>query len=164
MRHLSQAALLALALLLPAVPSIAKAGFIVEASLGKGLQVSPSIEQSFQQTNLLLAAGYGLGQVLRLEGGVVMDLPQTNRDLNLRFRPMLVIDPPILPVYGRLIAGFSNLLGSGPVAYEFGGAIGAGFSLMGVGVYAEIGLIPQAASGSQFAWLAEGRLGGYYAF
>lgn len=164
MRHLSLAGLLAIALL---VPGAANAGFIVEASLGKGMQVAPSIDDSLQQTNLLLAVGYGLGTMLRLEAGMVMDLPQSNdggdRDLNLRVRPMLVIDPPILPVYGRLIAGFANVIGDGPLAYEFGGAIGAGISLFGIGLFAELGLIPQAVD-SNFAWLGEGRVGGYYAF
>ncbi len=159
MRKLATTAVVFIALLLPGV---AKAGFILESSIGKGLQVSPSVQKDLQPVNLLVAPGYGLGKMIRAELGVVLDLPKESKDLNLRLRPMLVVDPPILPIYGRVILGVANLLDKSR-AFEFGGAIGAGGSLGPVGLFGEVGVIPQAASDG-FVWLLEGRVGGYYAF
>lgn len=144
------------------LPSAAQAGWVVEASVGRGMQVEPSVDDDLGPTNLLVAPGYGLGEVLRAEVGFVIDLPEENVGTNLRLRPMLVIDPPILPLYGRLIVGVANLL-ENERAFEFGGAVGIGGSIGGIGLYAEVGALPQAIAGD-FIWIAEGRAGAYLAF
>jgi hypothetical protein len=160
MRKLTLFALLAAVMI---APQAARAGFVLEASLGRGMQVAPEFKPEIGRTNLLLAPGYGLGEVLRAEIGFVFDVPDgTNPDLNLRVRPMLVIDPPVLPLYGRVIVGMANVLDD-TRAFEFGGAIGAGAELGGVGIYAELGVLPQA-SDDDFLWLLEGRAGVYISF
>ncbi|MBN1960085.1 MAG: hypothetical protein JW841_04000 [Deltaproteobacteria bacterium] len=143
-------------------PAISKAGVIVEASLGRGAQVSPSVDDKWGPVNIMIAPGLSIGQMLRAELGVVMDMPQDNSDTNMRLRPMLVVSPPLLPVYGRLILGVGNLL-EGPRSIEYGGALGVGASLAGIGVFAEAGVIPQRVDGESYVIL-EGRVGAFYIF
>ncbi len=159
MRKLSLVIAVAVAL---AVPAVARAGFILEASLGRGWQVSPSIDDSAGPWNVMVAPGYGLGEMIRAELGFVIDMPNDGAETNLRLRPMLVIDPPIIPIYGRLIFGVGNLL-EGDRSIEFGGALGVGVSLLGVGIFAEGGVIPQRVGGAT-ATIIEARAGGFYAF
>ena len=47
--------------------------------------------------------------------------------------------------------------------FEFGGAVGLGGSLFGLGVFIEAGLLPQNQSG-ELVWIAEARAGVYYVF
>ncbi len=145
-----------------AAPAAAQAGFIVEGSVGKGYIVSPSVSDKAGPTNIMIAPGYGLGEMIRAELGFVFDMPQDNNDLNLRLRPMLVIDPPIIPLYGRLIVGMTNVL-SGDRHFEFGAALGVGGSIAGIGLFAEAGMVPMIVSGTT-NWNLEGRAGAYYAF
>ena len=152
------AAMIAIAI----APQAARAGIIVEASLGKGAQVSPSIDKKWGPTNFMLAPGLSLGQMLRAELGIVMDLPNNGIGTNLRLRPMLVVSPPIIPLYGRLIIGVANLL-DGKKSFEYGAALGVGMSLAGLGIFAEAGVVPQQIGG-QSNVILEGRVGGFYIF
>jgi len=157
---------------LMAVPSLAEAGIIIEASVGKGLQVKPTppLNSDFAgrlaQTNLLIAPGYAIGQMLRAELGVLMDMPGkaagVKQDFQVRLRPMLVVSPPLLPLYGRLIFGMANVLKKDRVI-EYGAALGVGASLFGLGLFAEAGVIPQAADAGT-VWIVEGRAGGFFTF
>ncbi len=146
---------------LVALPLSAKAGFVIEASGGYGVQVSPGVETGLPP-NVMLAAGYGLGEIIRAEIGFVVDKPEGEDPTNLRIRPMLVVDPPVLPVYGRLIVGFANLLDD-ERAFEYGAALGVGGSVGGLGLFAEAGYIPQSIEG-EFHSFIEARAGAMLSF
>lgn len=159
MRSAVFAPLLSAALLIPAA---AHAGFVLEGSLGKGVTVSPDVDDRAGPTSVLIAPGYGLGEMLRAELGFVFDMADGNSSTtNLRLRPMLVIAPPVLPVYGRLVLGVTNLL-EGDRHIEYGGAVGASMSIAGLGIFAEAGVIPQSIN-DQLFWVLEGRAGAYFA-
>ncbi len=143
-------------------PLAAHAGFVVEASAGRGAMVSPSIEPDVGVTSFQLMPGYGLGEVLRAGIGVVFDAPEGDAPANLRLRPTLTLDPPIFPLYGRLILGVSNLL-DGDTNFEYGGAVGVGGSVAGIGLFAEIGVLPETVA-EETIWIAEGRAGVMLAF
>ncbi len=151
--------LLAVALL--AMPMAAQAGFVVEGSLGYGAQMRPSFEVEGQ--SLMLAPGYALlGEVLRLELGLVLNRSQLdNGDFHMQLRPMLVIDPPILPFYVRGIVGFDDPFGDRQLAY--GAALGVGGSVLGLGLFAEAAYLPRFDGGTRVD-LAEARVGGFFAF
>jgi hypothetical protein len=145
-----------------ALAPAARAGWGLEASLGKGAQVSPS-PVAATQTNLMLAPGYGLLGLLRLELGIVGDLPDIkNSEFNLQLRPMVVIAPPIFPLYGRAIFAVTNLL-EGKTTIAYGAAAGVKFGLGPVGVFAEAGLLPRSID-SKLSWVVEGRVGAALGF
>ena len=149
------------AIALMAIPMTAEAGFIIEGSVGSGFLVKPDCCNR-TPTNLMLSPGYGFGEMLRAELGIVADLGDIeNADPALQLRPMLVFDPPIIPFYGRLIIGLFSPFDSDKREWAYGGALGIGFSLFGLGMFAEAGYIPVGNADTQ---LFEGRLGGFYAF
>jgi hypothetical protein len=156
MRRWFQAALVLC--LLAAAPAAARAGLMLEGSLGKGVKVSPSPTHA-TQTNLMLAPGVTLlSDILRLQVGFVGDLPDIkNSKFDLQFRPMLVVAPPILPIYGRAIFAVTNVL-HGKTTIAYGAAAGLKIGLGPVGVFAEAGLLPRSIA-SQINWVIEGRLG-----
>jgi hypothetical protein len=165
MRRWFQAALVLSVLV---VAPAAHAGFIVEGSLGKGVKVSPSPAKQ-TQTNIMIAPGVTLlGDILRLEVGFVADLPDVkDSKFNLQFRPMVVVAPPILPIYGRAIFAVTNVL-KGKTTIAYGAAAGLKFGLGPVGVFAEAGLLPRsvedATGSSKINWVIEGRLGANLTF
>jgi hypothetical protein len=153
-----RSSLFALAFVLVATPVVANAGMVVEASAGRGTLIEPSFEPNQGVTSFMIAPGYGLGEVIRLALGVVWDVPEGGEAGNFRLRPMLTLDPPLLPIYGRLIFGFTNLTGDGGVQYEVGGALGVGAELGGIGLFAELGVIPEFVEGERYTTV-EGRGG-----
>jgi hypothetical protein len=159
MRRWFQAALV---LSLLAFAPAARAGWIVEGSVGKGVSVSPSpVKQT--QTNIMIAPGYTIIDILRLELGLVSDLPDVkDSKFNLQFRPMLVVAPPIFPLYGRAIFAVTNLL-HGKTTIAYGAAAGFKLGLGPVGVFAEAGLLPRSVN-STINWVLEGRLGANVTF
>jgi hypothetical protein len=76
---------------------------------------------------------------------------------------MLVLDPPVFPLYARLILGVTGLLADGGPFIAYGGALGVSASLFGVGIFGEVGALPRSVA-EQFIWVVEGRAGVYYAF
>jgi hypothetical protein len=86
---------------------------------------------------------------------------------NLQFRPMVVVAPPILPIYGRAIFAITNVL-KGKTTIAYGAAAGLKFGLGPVGVFAEAGLLPRsvddATGSSKINWVIEGRLGANLTF
>lgn len=143
-----------------AVPLTARAGGIVSVSLGTGAVVSPGCCGTRTPTNIMVAPGYGLGEMIRAELGVVGVLDDVEGgEYNLSIRPMLVLDPPIIPIYVRAIFAVNNLL-EGDTSYTYGGAIGVGLSLLGLGIFAEAGILPNTDDITVF----EVRAGAYYAF
>ncbi|MEE8409415.1 MAG: hypothetical protein V3T05_07410 [Myxococcota bacterium] len=157
MRHVSTAAAVVGLL---AAPLTAKADWIVAGSAGKGYQLRPS--PGVVDTNLMLTAGYGFGEYIRLELGAVADLGDVeNSKFDVKIRPMLVLAPPLIPIHARVVVGMANILND--ATFEFGGAIGLSGSLFGLGVFVEAGLLPQNQSGT-LVWIAETRAGVYYVF
>lgn len=189
MRKFVVAAMLSALTLLPAA---ARAGFLLEASAGEGLQTSPKPSPGvsrWEQTNLEIAPGYSPSlpvlSMFHLQLGLVVDFgDKANTKSNLELRPMLAVVPPFFPLYGRVIFGVSNLFDRDGSKREivYGGALGLRIGLPGIGfvpalgVFAEAGLIPRkrdfvnvaadgtATTDSKFAWVVEGRVGAYIDF
>ena len=163
MRHLSKLILVAA---LFVVPATAQAGFIIEGSLGSGVQVKPTPIGRIP-TNIMIAPGYGLGTLLRFELGLMGSLGDVeNSKFDLQLRPMIVLSPPLIPLYARLTYAVMNLTDSDRRQQAFGGALGVDFELMDtVGIFAEVGVLPvKPKDVTDFVWLVEGRAGAYFAF
>lgn len=143
------------------VPFAARAGIIVEGSLGKGGTVKP--DKHWNPTNVMVAPGVTLlADILRLQLGLVGDVPDVqNSKFDLQLRPMLTVKPPILPLHVRAIFAVQSLIHDVRVAY--GGAVGLNISLFGIGVFAEAGLLPTSIN-SEINWVIEGRVGASVAF
>ncbi len=144
-------------------PLSAHAGFIIEGSVGKGMDLKPEVKAT--PSNVMVAPGLSLlADMLRLEVGLVAELPDVkNSKFDFGVRPMVVVSPPVLPIYARGILGFSNLTHKASRHIEYGAALGFSISLVGLGVFAEAGLLPYSIN-DQFHWNLEGRLGAFYKF
>ncbi len=159
-----RAACLAAALVLTAVPAAARAGVVLDASVGKGVQVSPGTEA--MPTNVMLAPGLSFfDDILEAQLGVVADLTDVRNSsvqspkLDMELRPMLKIAPPLLPIYGKAILAVTNLTGNaGGTTVAYGGALGTQLKLAGVGLFLEAGTLPRSVNGT-FVWVVEGRAG-----
>ena len=153
-------ALVASALLL--APLSARAGLVFEGSAGSGFTLSPHAGDRIP-TNLMLAGGYSF-PVVRLELGVVGNLADVSHSkFDLDLRPMLMVKPPLFPLYARVIAGVSGLL-EGPSSFTYGGALGVRLGL-GVGAFVEAGALAKRMkvnAKDKDVWFAEGRLGLYW--
>jgi hypothetical protein len=159
MRRLFQAAVV---LGLLAIAPLARAGIIVEGSVGKGAKLGPS-PVAAEQSNFMLAPGITFADLLRVELGFVWDLPDLHASKhNFELRPMLVVAPPLLPIYGRAIFAFTNLA-SGHKDVAWGAAGGIKLGVGPIGVFAEVGLLPRSRAGT-INWVVEGRLGAYVGF
>jgi hypothetical protein len=135
--------------------SSARAGFIVEGSLGKGASVSPEVEA--QPLNVMLAPGVTIFSLLRLQVGLVANMPDVeNSKFDIGVRPMITLSPPLFPLYGRAIFAWDNLIHDSEIAY--GGALGFSIELAGIGVFAEAGFLPRKISDKTW-WIIEGRAG-----
>jgi hypothetical protein len=161
------------------IPAAARAGFLVEASLGKGYQASPS-PKGWDQLNLEIAPGYASSlpvlSMFRLQLGIVTDFAdKSGSKSNLELRPMLSIVPPLLPIYGRVIVEVSNILGRDGVKREiaYGAALGVRIgtpsigAIPAMGIFAEVGALPRSrdfGTESKTAWVFEGRAGAYLDF
>ncbi|MBN2576111.1 MAG: hypothetical protein JXP73_16240 [Deltaproteobacteria bacterium] len=159
------------------VPAAARAGFILEASYGKGYQVSPT-PRFWEQSNIELSPGYAPSlpvlSMLKFQLGIVMDIADGSaaNKTNLQIRPMVSLVPPVIPVYGRVVFVVNNLL-KGEREYAYGGVVGARVGipsitvLPGVGVFAEVGYLPRSrdyGTESKFSSVVEGRAGAYLYF
>jgi hypothetical protein len=151
----------ALVLGLLSFASAAHAGWIIEGSVGKGARVSPSPAQA-TQTNVMIAPGFTV-PFLRFEVGLLNELPDLkDSKYNIEVRPMIVVAPPILPLYGRAIFAFTNLL-HGDTHFAWGAAGGVKIGIGPVGVFAEAGFLPRSIA-STINWVIEGRLGAWIGF
>ena len=155
-------ALLALGLFLG--PASVRAGSVFEASAGSGVRWVPSPVVRIP-TNLMLTGGYSFAGTLKLELGVVGDLSDVkNSKFDLDLRPMVVLSPPVLPVYLRGIFGVAGLV-AGPEALNYGGALGVRLGAFGKGAFLEAGALSKkikVGTEHKDAWIAEGRLGIYF--
>ena len=140
----------------------ARADATLALSLGYGQQLTPTSQT--ESTNLMVAPGFGIGNVLRIElgilGAVEASRPGSNSGPGLQFRPMLVISPPLLPVYGRLIVAAVDPF-SAKRTLAYGAALGLTVALSSVGLFVEAGILPRAYN-TYFAWVLEGRAGVYF--
>lgn len=165
MRRLALAALAALSL---ATPAAARAGGVFELSAGSGARIDPSPVERIP-TNVMLAGGYSFAGIVKLELGVLGNLADVKHsEFDLQLRPMLVLSPPVIPLYARAIGTYSGLV-NGPKKFQVGGALGVSFGLFGVGAFLEAGALPSTVEVSTPAgkvektwWLGEGRLGVYF--
>jgi hypothetical protein len=174
MRRLTLAAVAVLGLSL--LPRPALAGPVLEFSIGSGAQQNPSSMERVP-TNLMLAPGWGFAGILKLELGLAANLAdvQSSR-FDLELRPMLVVSPPLFPLYLRGITVVQNLL-NGPTTAGYGGALGMSFGLFGAGFFMEAGGLARTVtvstvtggtspptSQNELRWGFEGRAGAYYSF
>jgi hypothetical protein len=146
-------------------PTPAKAGPLVEVSFGQGYRISPSPADALG-FNFMVAPGYSLlAGVLKLELGIMGNLEDVEqREFDLNLRPMIVLKPPLFPVYGRAIFAIQGLVDS-PVTVAYGGALGASFGIpfTGIGIFGEVGALPRVIH-SVSVWVLEWRLGASYEF
>jgi hypothetical protein len=130
----------ALALLL--APAASRAGVVVELSAGSGFRYDPSPTER-TPTNLMVAPGYSFAGMLKLELGLVGNLGDVKGSkFDLDLRPMVVVSPPIVPIYLRGIFAVTNLT-NGPQKVQYGGALGTSFGALGFGGFLEAGLVPR---------------------
>src|SRR5512137_2677138 len=127
------------------VPAAARAGFILEASAGKGYQVSPT-PRGWEQLNLNIAPGWAPSlpvlSMFHLQLGIVTDIADNSGSkTTLELRPTLSLIPPILPLYGRVMVVIGDVLGryEGKREYPFGGAVGARIGIPGITILPAIG-------------------------
>jgi hypothetical protein len=147
MRRLSLA-LLTLALL--ASPLAVRAGgFHVEGSVGSGVRTGVG-DAARIPTNLMATLGYGFTDMIKLQVGAVANLGDVSASysaggskFDVDLRGMLVVAPPLFPLYLRGIAGVTSLK-SKPARFTWGGALGMSFGLLGVGVFGEVGAMQRA--------------------
>ncbi len=158
----------AAALALLAGPVAARAGAVLEFSAGSGFRWDPSPTER-TPTNLMLAGGYSFAHMLKLELGVVGNLSDVKGSkFDVDLRPMLVVSPPLFPLYLRGIFAVTNLA-NGPQKIQYGGALGFSFGLLGIGGFLEAGIVPRVVEittptgkTDKTYRLAEGRVGVYW--
>jgi len=145
----------------------AHAGWVIEGSVGKGGKVTDP--RAWQPTNIMAAPGYELLGLLRLQLGIVGSLGDVkDSKFDLQLRPMVGIYPPFIPVYARAIFAYENLLHS-PHVWALGGAGGIklGLPFIGLGLFAEVGVLPhfEKENGTTHeVTIVEGRLGAFWVF
>ncbi len=162
-------ALLALTLL--ASPAAARAGMLFEASVGSGVRAGIGSAERIP-TNVMATVGYGFADMLKLEVGALANLGDAKSSFStggskfdVDVRGMVVVSPPLFPLYLRGIAGVTSLK-TKPAKFTYGGALGAGFGLFGVGAFVEAGAMQHTyeiatpvGTVSKDGWQIEGRLG-----
>ncbi len=152
------------ALALSLCPFSARAGGLIEGSVGSGFRWEPKPTERIP-TNVALTLGYSL-PVVKFELGAVgnlNDVKSSKFDLDLR--PMLVVKPPLFPFYFRGILSYSNLI-EGPKTVGYGAAVGGRIGPpIGIGAFLEAGAIMKRlklGTVEKDTWFAEGRLGVYW--
>jgi hypothetical protein len=167
-----------LALTSLAVPAAASAGGLhLELSVGSGVTAGVGTTERIP-TTIGAAVGYGFTDMLKLQVGAFYGLGDVTDSTvsssfdakNLDLRAMLKIEPPVFPLYFRGIVGITDLI-EGQQDFTWGGAVGVGFGLFGIGGFVEAGAmqrtftyaVPGAPAGtptvSEKGWQVEGRVG-----
>ncbi len=152
-----------LAVALWAAPRPASAGWLVEGSLGFPWQTSPSSLR--QQTNIMVAPGYSFAMdIVAVQLGVLANLANVDgSSFNWSLRPMVMVQPPVVPLFGRVILDVANLgtksapLGSSTVTtFGFGGGFSFGVAM--ARILAEVDYLPRSIGGTSTT-VIEGRVG-----
>jgi hypothetical protein len=164
---------------LAVAPLTARAGPVVEGSVGVGWQLTTSVDRT--PVNVMVAPGWGFAGLLKLELGLLANMGDVqNSKFDLELRPMVVISPPLIPLYLRGIFAVQNFV-NGPTAIAYGAALGVSFGLLGAGLFVEAGVLPRnvkvdattnarvvgstsSPTKDVFRWFVEGRAGAYYDF
>lgn len=156
-------ALVMAALVFVAAPRVARADVLtwtLTGSAGFGYEVHPKRHE--QAENIMVTGGLGiLYDRLRFELGAVGAYgalwAHGPRHAQFELRPMVRINPPLLPLYARVIfAGLFPYVDRANVAY--GGALGINIPLWRVGLMAEVGTLPRRVQ-QVTHWIMEARLG-----
>ena len=140
----------------PARPS---AEFTLAGSLGFAFQVNPSARVG--AVNLMLTPGIQFLDVLRIELGILGALENAvddGTDVGLEFRPMLVLAPPTIPLYGRLIFASVDPFSDGRRTWAYGLGAGLAFGVGAVQLFGEVAALPRYFNGAM-RWLLEARFG-----
>jgi hypothetical protein len=153
--------LFALSLLsLVAVAPKAHAGFTIEGSVGKPYQLT-SPGDGFQPTNIMIAPGYEVLEMVRFQLGFAAQLADVEGyKAAWQLRPSVGLFPPILPLFARATFALENIGNDTHTALGLSG--GVKLSLLGLGVFLEAGYLPTFASKTYQA--IEGRAGAYFGF
>ncbi len=167
------------------IPAAARAGVVLEASYGKPYQVTTP--RAWGQSNLMLTPGYApslpILSMFQLQVGFAFDLAdKSGTKTEMQLRPMILFNPPIIPLYARAFLFFPNMLGRAEGDDRkpgYGAALGARIGipsiaiLPGFGVFAEIGALGRShdygtevggGTTSKTFWALEGRVGAYLNF
>jgi hypothetical protein len=145
-----------------AAPLAARADIILEGSAGSGYNFAPSEAKSRTPTSLMIAPGFSFPFVRLQLGfdGVLGDVD--SYESTIRYRPMITISPPVIPLYGRVIFAFTHPFDSDKRTTQYGGALGLSFGLpvvvASVHVFAEVAVLPYSLA-DQIYWAGEGRAG-----
>jgi hypothetical protein len=155
--------LFALALtLVVAAPLAARADIILEGSAGSGYNFAPEEAKGRTPTSLMIAPGFSIPFVRFQLGldGVLGDT--TGSESTLRYRPMITLSPPVIPLYARVIFAFTHPFDSDTRTVQYGGALGVSIGLpvvvASVHVFAEAALLPYSQN-DKVNWVGEGRAG-----
>ena len=161
LRRVALALAVALAVLSAPKPASARAlTWTLTTTAGFGYEVHPSHHE--QATNIMAALGLGiLWDRIRFELGVLGAYgalwAHGPRHAELELRPMVRINPPLLPIYGRVIvAGLLPYADRANVAY--GGAVGINIPLGRLGIMGEVGTLPRYVQ-RRMHWILEARAG-----
>jgi hypothetical protein len=165
------------------VPAAARAGFVLDASIGKPYQVTSP--RAWGQLNMMFSPGYApslpILSMFQLQLGLAFDFAdKSGTKTEMQLRPMVSFIPPILPLYARAFLFIPNMLGRVDGASRkpgYGGALGVRIGipsiavLPGFGVFAEVGGLGRSAdyptatgTSSKMFWAVEGRAGAYLSF
>lgn len=137
----------------------AQAGWVLEGSVGKPYQLTEP--KGWQPTNIMLAPGYEVLEMLRFQLGVAAQLADVdNSKFAAQLRPMIGLFPPIIPLFARATFAIQNLGRDAKIGTGISG--GLKLSVLGVGVFVEGGYLPVFDGGTKSA--IEGRLGAFIAF
>ena len=149
--------LLLLALLFP--PRQARAELTLAGSAGFGFQVDPGTRVG--GVNLMITPGYQFLEILRVEVGIlgaIENAIDAGTDVGLEFRPMLVLAPPAIPLYGRLVFASVNPFSDARRTWAYGLGAGLAFGAGPLDVFGEVSALPRYFN-SQMRWLLEARVG-----
>lgn len=134
--------------------------YTLTGSLGFGYEVHPKHHE--QAENVMATGGIGiLHDRLRFELGALAAYGAVwahgPRHAQFELRPMVRINPPLLPVYARVVfAGLFPTLDRANIAY--GGALGVNVPLWRLGLMAEVGALPRRVQRVTH-YIMEARLG-----
>ncbi len=146
------------------VPRAAQAEFTLAGSAGFAFQVDPSARVG--AVNLMVTPGYQFLNVLRVELGIlgaIENAIQQGTDVGLEFRPMLVLAPPAIPLYGRLIFASVDPFSDDRRTWAYGLGAGLAFGLGLVELFGEVAAIPRSVNSTLY-WLLEARFGALLRF
>src|SRR3954468_2529310 len=145
-----------------AAPLAARADIILEGSAGSGYNFAPSEAKSRTPTSLMIAPGFSFPFVRLQLGfdGVLGDVD--SYESTIRYRPMITISPPVIPLYGRVIFAVTHPFDGDTRTLQYGGALGLSFGLpvvvASIHVFGELGLLPYSQNDHVF-WVGEARAG-----